>query len=142
MFTAQQPVSKGLKPEVSAGRPSHTSSKGILENLLKTKKLEAVKWSASVAPETSLHKDIDIHGQVDGRVKSQTTLVRAQGRVELYSEAAVHLQLAIVVLPHDAELNHALWDGGDGQGGAVLGVLAEEGAVLEGAGELYADVSN
>lgn len=90
----------------------------------------------------SLHRGIGIHGQVDGRVKPQTALVRAQGRVELHPEAAVHLQLAIVVLPHDAELDHALWDGGNGQGGAVLGVLAEEGAVLEGAGELCADVSH
>jgi hypothetical protein len=82
-----------------------------------------------------------IHGQVDAGVESQTTLVRAKGRVELDSEGAVHLQLAVVVLPHDTELDNTFWDGGDSQGGAVFGVIAEEGAVLESAHEFCECVS-
>lgn len=69
-------------------------------------------------------------------MESQSALVRAQRRVELHSVASVDTQLAIVVLPGDAELQHALGDGHDLEGGAVLGVLLEEGAVLEGAGQL------
>lgn len=79
----------------------------------------------------------DAHGQVHGRVQAQAALVRPQGRVELHAVAAVDAQAALVVLPGDAELDDALGDGGDLEGGAVLGVLLEEGAVLEGAGELW-----
>ncbi len=65
-------------------------------------------------------------------MESETALVRSQGRVELDPEAAVHLHHILVVLPHDAELHHALGDGGDGEGGLVFGVLGEEGGVGEG----------
>lgn len=77
-----------------------------------------------------------LHGQVDGGMEPKSTLVRAQGRVELHSVASVHAQLAVVVLPGDAELHDTLGDGHDLEGGAVLGVLLEEGAVFEGAGQL------
>lgn len=69
-------------------------------------------------------------------MESKSTLVRAQGRVELDSVAPVHAQLALVVLPGDAELQDTLRDGDDLEGGAVLGVFLEEGAVFEGAGQL------
>lgn len=73
-------------------------------------------------------------------MEAQAALVRAQGRVELDAVAAVDLELALVVLPDDAELDDALGDGGDGESGAVFGVLLEEGAVLEGRGELWRTV--
>ena len=69
-------------------------------------------------------------------MEAQAALVGAQGRVELDAVAAVDLELALVVLPDDAKLDDALRDGDDRQGGLVLGVLGEEGAVLERAGEL------
>lgn len=78
-----------------------------------------------------------VHGKVDRGVKAQAALVRAQGRVELNAVAAVDAQVALVVLPDDAELDDALRDGADLESGAVLGVLLEEGAVLESAGELW-----
>lgn len=73
-------------------------------------------------------------------MEAQTTLVRAESRVELHAVATVDAELAGVVLPGDAELNDALGDGADLEGGAVLGVLLEEGAVLEGAGELCTSI--
>ncbi len=69
-------------------------------------------------------------------MQAQAALVGAEGRVELDAVAAVDLEVAGIVLPHDAELDDALGDGGDLEGGAVLGVLLEERAVLEGEGEL------
>lgn len=69
-------------------------------------------------------------------MEAQATLVRAQSRVELHTVSTVDLELAGVVFPGDTELNNALGDSTDLEGGAVLGVLLEEGAVLEGAGEL------
>lgn len=95
---------------------SLTASEGILEDLLEAEELE--------------------DGKVDGGVKSETTLVWAEGRVELDTITTVHLEVAIVVLPDDAELDDTLGDGDDLEGGAVLGVLLEEGAVLEGVVEL------
>lgn len=79
---------------------------------------------------------ICIHGQVDGRVEAKTALVGTQRRVKLHAVAAVHAKAAAVVLPGDAELDDALGDGADLEGGAVLGVLLEKAAVLEGGGEL------
>lgn len=72
-------------------------------------------------------------------METKSTLVRAQSRVELHSVSPVHTQQTIVVLPGDAELHDTLGDGDDLEGGAVLGVLLEEGAVLEGAGQLCWD---
>jgi hypothetical protein len=70
-------------------------------------------------------------------MEAQPSLVRAQRRVELHTVSSVHLQLALIVLPHDPELHHALWDRRHGERLAVLGVLLEQRAVLECAGELY-----
>lgn len=64
-------------------------------------------------------------------MQSETTLVWAEGGVELNSVAAVDLDLVLVVLPDNAELDDALWDGDDLQGGLVLRVLFEESAVFE-----------
>ena len=74
--------------------------------------------------------------QVDGRMESEATLVRAKGRVILNSEATIDLQLALVVLPDDSELNDSLRDGHDIQCRAVLWVLLEQRRVLERAHEL------
>lgn len=69
-------------------------------------------------------------------MKSETTLVRAKGRVELDTVATVDLEVAGIVLPDDAELDHTLRDGDDLEGSPVLGLLLEQGAVLEGRGKL------
>jgi hypothetical protein len=92
------------------------AGQGVLENLLETQELE--------------------HAEVDCRVQSEATLVGAESGVELHSEGIVDLDLALVVLPHYAELDDALWDGDYFEGIAVLGVLLEERAVLEGGGKL------
>jgi hypothetical protein len=68
-------------------------------------------------------------------VETKTTLVGAEGRVELHTETTVDLELAFVILPDDAELNHALGDGDNSEGLAVLGVSLEEGRVLKSGGE-------
>lgn len=94
----------------------HTSSKSILENLLKTQKLQ--------------------DGEVDRRVESQTALVGTESRVVLYTETTVHLALALVVLPHHSELDDALGNGGNLEGLFVLGVLLKQRAVLERGGQL------
>jgi hypothetical protein len=65
-------------------------------------------------------------------MESEATLVRAESRVELDTVAAVNLWLSLVVFPDNAELDDALGDGDDLQGGPVFGVLFEEGAVFEG----------
>lgn len=69
-------------------------------------------------------------------MQTETTLVGAQGRVELHTISTVDLNLALVVLPHDAELDDALGDGDDLECGAVLGVLLEKGGGLEGRSKL------
>lgn len=69
-------------------------------------------------------------------MESKAALVWPQGRVELHSVSPIDLHLALVVLPDDAELNDSFGDGGDLEGGLVLGVLLEEGGVLEGGDEL------
>ena len=53
----------------------------------------------------------------------------------MYAVAAIELGLAPVVLPDDAELDDPFGNGDDVQGGPVLGVLFEEGRVLEGTSE-------
>ena len=93
-----------------------TSSQGILEDLLKAQELQ--------------------DGQVDCRVQAETALVWAEGGVELDSVAAVDLDLVLVVFPDNSELDDALRDGDDLEGGLVFGVLFEEGAVFEGGDQL------
>lgn len=84
----------------------------------------------------------DSHGQVDDGMQPETALVGAEGRVELHAVPAVDLEGAVVVLPDDAELDHALGDGDDLEGDLVFGVLLEEGRVLECAGELCLEGGN
>lgn len=55
----------------------------------------------------------NLHRQVNRGVEAETALVGAQRRVELDAVAAVDLELALVVLPDDAELDDALRDGSD-----------------------------
>ena len=74
-------------------------------------------------------------------MKSETALVRTKRRVELHTIALVDTALALVVLPNHAELDHTLWDGDDLESLLVLGVLLEEGRVLQGGDELWATVS-
>jgi hypothetical protein len=45
--------------------------------------------------------------------------------------------LTLVILPDNAELNHALGDGDNLESLAVLGLLLEESGVLEGGRKLY-----
>lgn len=94
-----------------------TAGKRILEDLLEAQELE--------------------HAEVDGRVETETALVWTEGRVELHAVTTVDLHVSLVVLPDNAELDDALWDRDDLEGGLVLGVLLEEGGVLEGRGELW-----
>jgi hypothetical protein len=92
------------------------AGQGILEDLLEAEELQ--------------------DGQVNGRVETETTLVGAEGGVELDTETAVDLDLTLIILPDNAELNNALGDGDDLEGLAVLRLLLEKSGVLEGRGEL------
>jgi hypothetical protein len=92
------------------------AGQSILEDLLETEELQ--------------------DREVDSGVKSQTTLVGTESRVELHTVTLVDLALALVVLPDNAELDDALGDGGNLESLLVLGVLLEEGRVLEGRDEL------
>lgn len=69
-------------------------------------------------------------------METETTLVGTEGGVELDTVTAVDLEVAVVVFPDNTELNDTLGDGGNVEGGAVLGVLLEEGGVLESVGQL------
>jgi hypothetical protein len=93
-----------------------TASQGILEGLLKAQKLE--------------------DGEGHGGVEAQAALVGTESRVELHTISTVDLDFALVVFPGNAELDHTLGNGGDLEGGLVLGVLLEERAGLESAGNL------
>ena len=85
------------------------AGEGVLEDLLEAEELD--------------------DRQVDGGVEAQAALVGAEGGVELDAEAAVHVDVALVISPRDAELELALrFDDtvDDGQVG-VLGVTLREG---------------
>ena len=45
---------------------------------------------------------------VNGRVEAQPALVRSESAIHLDAETAVDLNLAFIINPRDAELNHAL----------------------------------
>ena len=60
-------------------------------------------------------------------MEAEAALVGAKCRVELYTVALLDLALALVVLPHYAELDDALGDGDDLKSLLVLWVLGEEG---------------
>ena len=92
------------------------TSKGILEDLLKTQELE--------------------DREVDCRMETETTLVGAESRVELHAVTLVDLALALVILPDNTELDDALGDGSNFECLPVLGVLLEDGGGFEGGDEL------
>jgi len=75
-------------------------------------------------------------GKVYAGVQPDTTLVGAKSRVKLDTIARVNVGSALVVLPDDAELDDALGDLDDFEGGLVLGVSLEERG--DGSGELVA----
>lgn len=106
----------GLALGVEVGTTLSTAhvkaGEGILEDLLETQELE--------------------DGKVDSGVETETALVGTEGRVVLNTETTVDLDLALVVLPDNAELDDALGDSGDLECALVLGVLLEERGVLEG----------
>ena len=60
-------------------------------------------------------------------MESESTFVWTQGRIELYTVAAVDLNLILVVFPDHAELDDSLRDGSNLKGGLEFGVLLEEG---------------
>jgi hypothetical protein len=74
--------------------------------------------------------------QVDSGVETETTLVWTKSGVELHTVSTVDLDLVLVILPDDTELDDALGDGDDLEGGLVLWLLFEEGGVLEGGDQL------
>jgi len=69
-------------------------------------------------------------------MESETTLVWTQGRVELYTISAVDLNVVLVIFPDNTELDDALGDRDDLEGGLVFGVLFEECGVFEGRDQL------
>ena len=73
-------------------------------------------------------------------METESSLVWAEGAVELDSVAVVDLWLKVVVLPDNTELDDALWDGDDLEGGLVLWVPLEQRRVLEGGGQLYSGI--
>lgn len=99
------------------GGGNHTAGQGILEDLLEAQEFE--------------------NGQVHGRMKAQSSLVRPQCGIELHAISPIDLNLALVIFPDDAELNHSLGHGSNFQSGLVFRVLGEKGGVLEGGHKFY-----
>ena len=93
-----------------------TTSQRIFEDLLKAQEFE--------------------DGQIHRGVKSKTSLVWTQSRVELHTVSSVHLHLSLVILPDHSELDHSFGNGSNLEGGLVFGILLEEGGILEGGDEL------
>lgn len=69
-------------------------------------------------------------------METEAALVGSEGRVELDTISTVDLELALVVLPSDTELNHALGDGNDGESSLELGGDLEQLGAREGRLEL------
>jgi hypothetical protein len=88
-----------------------TSSQGILEDLLEAQELQDT--------------------EIDGGMEPQSSLVWAQGRVELHTVSAVYLDLVLVIFPDHTELYDPFGNGDDLEGSLVLGLLLKERAVLE-----------
>lgn len=65
-------------------------------------------------------------------METKPALVWSQGGVELYPVTSIHLYFILVVFPYHAELDYALGNGDDLEGGLVFGILLEEGGVFEG----------
>ena len=70
-------------------------------------------------------------------MEAQTALVGAQGRVELDAVPTVDSEGAGIVFPNDTKLNDAFRNRNDLESSAILGVLLEQGAILQGADELW-----
>ena len=66
------------------------SGESVLEDLLKAEELE--------------------DGEIDRRMETKSTLVGAEGRVELDAITALNVGLSMVIFPDDTELDDALWD--------------------------------
>ena len=64
-------------------------------------------------------------------MEAQAALEGAEDGVILHAETVVDLDVALVILPGDAELDDTLGHGDHLQGGPVLRVALEQGAVLE-----------
>ena len=94
----------GVKVRAALAAANGQAGQAVFENLLKAQELD--------------------DAQVDGRMEPQAALVGANGGVELHAEAAVHLDLAVVVHPGHAEHNLALGlhDALQDAGGLILGV--------------------
>ena len=129
----------GIEVGTTLATAHHEAGEGVLEDLLETEELQTVCRCVSTPDlllPVSLGSGRFLHREVDRGVQTQTTLVRAKGRVELHAVAAVDLDIAVVVLPDNTELDDTLRDRDDLESGAILGVLLEQGAVLEAQGEL------
>ena len=92
--------------KLTLGTTHVDTSQGIFEDLLKAEELE--------------------DGQVDRWVKTETTLIRTKGRVELDTIATVYVRLALVILPYYAELYDTLWNLNNVKSTLVLWVCLEE----------------
>lgn len=78
--------------------------------------------------------------QVDSWVQTESSLVWAEGRVELDSVTTVDLDGSLVIFPDDSELDDSLWDGDNLEGGLVFWVGFEKSTVLEGRGEFWSEL--
>jgi hypothetical protein len=81
----------------------------MLSALLQEESIEKLTASESILEDLLEPQELQ-HGQVDSRVKSETALVWTKRRVELHAVSAIDLHLALVILPRNTELDHALRD--------------------------------
>ena len=70
-------------------------------------------------------------------MKSKTSLIGAQGRVELYTISLIDLHLVLVVLPNYTKLYDSLRYSDNLKSSLVFGVFFEEGGVLESGDKIY-----
>lgn len=68
-------------------------------------------------------------------MESQSSLIRTQSRVKLYSVTSVDLRFVLVIFPDNTELNYTFGNGNNLEGGFEFRVGLEEGAVFEGRDE-------
>ena len=115
-MTSRSLLPLGSKSEPPLPPPMGSVVRRVLEDLLEGEELE--------------------DAEVDGGMEAQAALVGADGAVHLDAEAAVDLDLALVVDPGHAEHDHALGlgDALEDLGLAVLRVLLDH--ELEGLGHL------